>query len=416
MQDQGGPEGSLEYRADARYAQPDTILADDPSLSGHGGYPQQGPMSTGYGPGNYPPPPTDHAGPGSYSYAPQAQPEGYPPQVQTPPVYPPAGGVHRPQFDPAMGGESGRIIVDMHAPTMNADQVEASPNYPGGFAPPPQPIPVADPRNGAAPPADDPATAQLYEWLGRRGIGPAYFSSYVRARNIIWGGDPGGPVDPEDLERALAARASRATPKQLDNLRDLGSLLTQYYGVREPAQPSAQPAQATVVPSAPISQRASAAAPAAPQPDSGSGPVLTADDLLDDAADVPAPGRRHNPHPTTEIPVEVDAEPHPTPVPLLLQESAADMQLDRAVLDVDVESTGATPLVALERDANKPEAFPDSPTWSLPQGFASAWDPRTRDQRPNEVLRPPRSPLVTFGVPVALLLLIGVVLYFTLGG
>ena len=457
MQDLGGPEGSVEYRAEDQYRQADTILSDGPSAGpAPAGYPDSPPMNTGYGPGNYPPPPTDHYGqsPGAYGYAQDQAAQSQPmpgPQVQAQPMpgqpmpgqppfaapaYPAAQDGDSRRFDPAMGGESGRIVVDMHTPVSNADAIvpagpgSAPANAPaaGGFAPPPQPIPVADPHAGAAPTASDPATARLHEWLGRRGIGPAYFSSYVRARNIIWGGDPGGPVDPGDIERALEARATRATPQQLENLRDLGTLLTQYYGVPEDGvAPVAQPRSRAPQPQAPQPQapqpqaqqppanvplsRRAAPIPVDPQPDQ----VLTADDLFDEP-DEPAPGRRESQHPTTDIPVVVDVEPHQTPVPMLLEESAVDMQLDRPAIEVDNESTGATPLVQLGSDQAKPETFPDSPTWSLPQGFASAWDPRTRDQRPNEVLRPPRPAVVTFGVPAILLVAIAVALYFALGG
>ena len=116
-----------------------------------------------------------------------------------------------------------------------------------------------------------------------------------------------------------------------------------------------------------------------PMPDSSSIPIELdpADDEYNSFDDMPA----------ASVPIELDipARAPPTPVPALLEES--ELEVRREVVR---HGTGEVPLVDVGAGEELPPKFPDSPVWALPAGFASAWDPRTRDQRPSEVLRPPR--------------------------
>ncbi|MBL4686708.1 MAG: hypothetical protein JKY37_19075 [Nannocystaceae bacterium] len=371
----------------------------------------------------------------------------------------PHGMTNKQMFDPGTmiaptGDAVDRVIVDLYnpgAPVPGPALPDSGPQFVGGggpasfpaqhsgspahtllapdtgaagFAAAPAPVPVQPQQATFALGAEDAATEALFRWLSRRGVTESYFSSYARARDIIWGGNPGGAVDPAAVEAAVERRAPSATPAQLDNLRDLGTLLVQFYGVAPAAVATVAPAAvATVEPNAARGQVAvavpepsgelrieleSTATPDEMQttlhaPQLEAGPVLELD-VGPEAAVAPAPAPAVKRHPTLEVEVEVEVGGlDSTPVPQLLAESTADLALgdDELGAGLDDASAGATPLFEVE-DAPATQ-FPDHPTWALPPGFASAWDPRTRDQRPSEILRPPPSPwrivgFVSFGV------------------
>lgn len=310
----------------------------------------------------------------------------------------------------------------------------------------PDPIQVED-SDLVVPAAEDEPTRRLFEWLSHRGVAPAYFSSYTRARAIIWGGDPVHAVDAGDVERAIRRRATTATPQQLDNLRVLGKLLLQFYNSAEctgssPSLTAVGPADSGMLPSSssgsgrgsldtvevskPIpTQRPRSAEhvslqPSAPiafeiasSPDAASRTPLSRrsqESVTRETRRAPEPGAPQievPPYPTMEVELEVEVsrDRERTPVPQLLEESAADMalELDRSANATPrVEgATGAVPLVPVEEDPA--DSLAAQPSWTLPAGIVSAWDPNNRDRRPSEILRPPTSPwTVAFAIFVML--------------
>jgi len=286
-------------------------------------------------------------------------------------------------------------------------EVPAIPNH---GAMPISPGAVAAPPPSGQPQQQDQQTSQLYAWLARRGVESEYLTSYDRAREIIWGCHPNGPVDPAAVDRAIDKRRPTSTPAQLQNLRELGALLVEYY---KPATPAAEPK--------PASSLAEAAAAAAQELDlqpEGAG------ELRIELQDVPGP-------PATVAgaePVEVDTSgpaleldrPVATPVPQLLAETAdalkaapppsASLVGDAPLVALELggsapvktHGTGEMPLVMDDEKVEQPE-FPDTPGWKMPPGVGSAWDPMTRDQRPSEIRKHPPPRWLIFGGPLLLI-------------